>query len=405
MHVTSFRFNHPAGKLAHLALALCTAWVAAPAWAAPDGVSTGACTVLTAGILKSTDYLYRYEGGCKNGLAEGQGTASWALRHAPDAPATVWKGRFSQGVFLADKQSVGAKRLDSSRVLLDVGNLPAPKGGQAGRLWVESRADDKLPPSVCKTNGLQVSANGDLADDALAKAWLDKAYEQWVAMCPLSAGVPKANFLRISLQSGADWSPDANGNIPSGVAQATKSFSKQPPEWQSYRNEAAQKLAQQQQIQQDTKELQGNRDRIQAFAQKSGASQLVSLDALEKNPFRFDKQVILVAIRMGAARTPIEAVVQSAKRYRGDWSTVLLRGAIADWDEQGRIAAVRVKGRSTDKETKGSVILELVDSQRCKTADCEDYLLMPGKRWLQDESFSASLQPPHLHPPQQLALR
>ena len=58
-------------------------------------------------------------------------------------------------------------------------------------------------------------------------------------------------------------------------------------------------------------------------------------------------------------------------------------------DEQGRVAAVRVHGRSTDKATEDAVVLELVESQRCEAPNCEDFLLMPGKQWLLDEKFSA----------------
>ena len=364
-----------------------------PAYAAPEGVASGSCEVVVAGIMRTSDYIYRYEGGCKNGLAEGQGTASWQLRHAPDAPPTTWKGRFSQGVFLENKHTVGARRVDNTRVLLDMGSMPAPQGAQPGRLWAESRVEGKLPASACQPLGLQVSANGNLADDALARDWLDRAYAHWQSLCPDGAAAVKGGFLRVSLQRGGDWSPDSNGNIPSGVVQATKQLRKQPPEWSSYRNEASQQQARLQQDQQDAKDLQANRDRIHAFAKKTGAGQLVSLEALEKNPFRFDKQVILVAVRMAAARTATEAVVQPARRTRGDWSRVLLRGAIAEWDAQGRVAAVRVHGRSTDKATEDAVVLELVESQRCNAPNCEDFLLMPGRQWLLDEKFS-TLTPP-----------
>ena len=36
-----------------------------------------------------------------------------------------------------------------------------------------------------------------------------------------------------------------------------------------------------------------------------------------------------------------------------------------------------------------AVVLELLQSQRCKAWDCEDYLYMPGRRWLSDERFTA----------------
>ena len=367
------------------------------AQAATDGVKTGACEVFSSGQLRNNDYVFSYDGGCKNGAADGQGTATWRLRHAPDAPPVQWKGKFSQGIFLADKYTVGAKRINSSRVLLDLGPLAA-KGAAAGRLWVEGRVEGKLPPSACEPVSLQVSAQGNLADDAVAKAWLEQAYAHWVAACPGAPAALNGRNLGIKLHQGTEWAIDSYGNIPSGVAEAWKPLRTgadgKTPAWQSYRNQAAQQQAQQQRDQQVSADLQANKDRIYAFARKHGARQLVTLDALTTNPFRYGDQPILVAVRLLTARTPIEAIVQPAKRDRGDWSRVLLRGAIADWDDQGHLAAVRVKGRSTDADTDGAIVLELIDSQRCKERDCEDYLLMPGKRWLRDEPFNASLPNP-----------
>ena len=377
------------------ALGLLCSMGTGPLWAQTGGVSTGGCEVFASGRLGSSDYLPSYQGGCKNGMAEGQGTATWRIRHAPDAAPVQWQGRFSQGVFLAEAQTVGAQRIprNSHRVLLDLGPLSAPAGAQPGRLWAESQVDGKLPASACQPYSLQVSANGRLADDALAIAWLDKAYSRWLAICPQAPDALKGRNLGIKLHQGTDWKPDSYGNLPNAVVEASKYFrspsNDQAQEWTSYRNTAAQQVAQTQREQSDKEELQANQERIRAFARQTGASQLVPLEALRNNPFRFGEQPILVALRLTAALTPTEAVVQPAKRDRGDWSRVLVRGPIADWDNQGRIAAVRVKGRSTDSDTEGAVVLELLQSQRCKAWDCEDYLYMPGRRWLSDERFTA----------------
>ena len=374
---------------------LLLALLAQPALAAPEGVSTGGCEVFASGTLRSNEYLPTYQGACKNGLAEGAGKAIWKLRYAPDAAPVVWEGRFSQGIFLAEKQIVGAKKVDSTRALLDLGVLDAPKGASAGRLWVESRVDGKLPASACKPLSFQVSANGALTDDALAKAWLTAAYQRWQGVCGAAGeDALKGRVTRIQLHEGTGWSTDANGNIPSGVVQATKSLggsSTASGEWQSYTNRASQQVAQTKRELDDKNELQANQDRVRGFARKHGATRFVELSALEKNPFRFGSEVLLVAVQMDEARTPVEAFVKPARRARYGWNRVLLRGAIADWDEQGRIVAVQVKGRSTEKETKGWLILEMVGSQRCAQPDCEDYLYMPGRRWLSDESFTASI--------------
>ncbi|MBF5003091.1 hypothetical protein [Diaphorobacter caeni] len=381
--------------------AACLLAQGAIAHAAPEGVSTGSCDVLASGQLRSGEYIAQYEGACKNGLADGNGKATWQSRYAQSAAPVVWQGKFTQGVYLADPQTLGTKRVDSTRVLLDTGPLDAPKGAKAGRLWVESRVEGKLPPSICQPLSLQVSANGDFASDDLAKGWMDKAYARWLSICKASgADALKGRQLRVLLHDGTGWSPDSYGNIPGGVAQASRPISATaeaaPHTWQSYSNRAAQQQASAQRDKQQAEQLQANEKRLRAFAHKHGATRYVELRALEKNPFRFGDSVILVAVRMHEARTPIEATVRSANGGRYDWSNVLLRGPIANWDEQGRIVAARVKGRSTDDGTRDAVILEIIDSQRCEASNCEDYLYMPGNRWLRDEALNAALHEPQI---------
>lgn len=392
---------HPHHLAPALALALTAVWSLSAlfppaARAAIDGVSTGGCEVLASGQLRSNDYLHSFQGECRAGLAEGRGKATWKLRHAPDAPPVVWEGRFSQGIFLAERHTVGARRVDNTRVLLDQGRLDGPGNASAGRLWVESRIDGKLPASICQPLSLQVSTSGGLADDALAKAWMDAAYARWQSTCG-DAGMAalKGRSLRVQLHEGGSWSPDAYGNIPAGTAQALRhwgSTSGPQGDWQGYTNRAAQKVADAQRAKQETDEARANEARIRAFARKHGATRYVELAELDRNPFRFGGDALLIAVRLAEARTPVEAYVTPARASRAEWARVILRGPIADWDEQPRIVAVRVKGRSTDPYTRDMLLLEMVDSQRCSQPDCEDYLYMPGRRWLRDESFNARLE-------------
>ncbi|WP_313302224.1 hypothetical protein [Diaphorobacter sp.] len=399
-HRTSPLFHRPSvtGSLALLGLLACvaTAHAQTPPAAAP---ATG-CEVMSSGQLRSNEFIPSYEGGCAKGVAQGAGKAIWHKRYSPEAQPIVWQGRFAQGVFLPESQIVGVKPVDRTRVLFDLGALQGAKGAQAGRLWVESRVDGLRPASACAPISLQVSTHGALAEDAAAKSWLNAAYDRWSTLCA-KAGEPaqqRRGNLRVQLHAGADWAPDTYGNLPGSVVQAVRPFpnhddAKAASEWQQYTNRAAQAVAHQQREKQRSDEqkqlsieLQANQDRIRAFARKTGATRYVELSALKKNPFRFGDEVILVAVRVLAALTPEEAVAGTANRSRHDWSRVLLRGPIAQWDEQGRVVAVRVKGRSTEEHTRDAVIVELVDSRRCEKADCEDYLYMPGKRWLQEDA-------------------
>jgi hypothetical protein len=358
---------------------------ATDAAAAPGGVLTGDCNVVASGQLRSNDYIASYQGGCEAGQAHGQGRAEWRLRYAPNATPVVWQGRFERGVFLAELAVVGARVIDRTRVLLDLG--PLRSGAQTGRLSAEARVDGKLPAQACQPVSLQVSAEGPLADDAVAKGWLQAAYQRWQAVCrDAGAQLAPGRHLRVQLHAGNTWAPDGYGNLPAGVVQAVTPMAAADaaPVWNQYTNRAAQQQANAQRQQEGDAAMRANQDRVREFARTAGATQVVELRALEQNPFRFGDGVLLVGLQLVEARTLTEAVVRASSRASGDWSRALLQGAIAQWDNQGRIAAVRVKGRSTDKRTQDALVLELVDSRRCQSLDCEDYLLMPGRRWLRE---------------------
>lgn len=72
---------------------------------------------------------------------------------------------------------------------------------------------------------------------------------------------------------------------------------------------------------------------------------------------------------------------------RDGWRGGLLQGAIAHWDDRARIAAVRVKGRSNEEDTQGARLLQLIGSRVCGEPDCDDFLLMPSGRRLQEEAL------------------
>ena len=357
--------------------------------AAPPGVSTGDCEVFASGQLRSNEYIASYQGGCEGDKAQGKGKAEWRLRYAPQAAPVVWQGRFDQGVFLPEREVQGARRIDSTRALLDLGALTGP-GGAAGQIWVESRVDGKLPAQACAPQSLQVSTSGALADDGVAKQWLTAAYARWLAVCGAPAvQAHSGRKLRVQLRAGTDWAPDSFGNLPGGVVQAVTPFVAQAKaaDWQQLINRAAQQQASAQREQARATELQANAQRLQTFARSSGAKRFVTLDALRQNPFRFGDAVVLVDLRLAAARTPTEAIVTSSIGRSSCCGAGLLQGDIAQWDDTPRIAAVRVKGRSSEPDTDGALLLQLVDSRTCSARDCDDFLRTPDGRRLKEQEL------------------
>ncbi|MDO5623930.1 MAG: hypothetical protein Q4G71_04495 [Pseudomonadota bacterium] len=367
---------------------LASAWLcfgAMPALAAPPGVSTGDCEVLASGQLRGDEYVASYRGPCQGGKAQGQGRAEWQLRHSPAAAPVVWQGRFDQGVLLSEPAVKAARRVDSTRVLLDLGDFQGP--GQRGHLWVESGVNGKLPALACQPLSLQVSTQHALHDDAVARQWLDAAYQHWQSACGGSLNALQRRNLRVQLREGDTWAPDAFGNLPAGVVQAVTPVAAGSAQWQSYTNRAAQARAAAAREQQGVDEALASQARVRAFARANGARRYVALDVIDHNPFRLGDDVLLVAVQMVEARSSTEGVVRAARRVRGDWTRALVQGPVASWDQQGRILAVRAKGRSNDKYTRDALVLQVIDSQRCEQADCADYLRMPGGNWLREEAL------------------
>jgi len=377
---------NPGSKIGWLACALI-------ALTAPAVASAAGCAVLASGQLGNDDHIASYTGGCKNGRAEGQGEARWALRYAPDAAPVIWQGRFVNGIYLAEPEVLGARRLEYAKVLLDLGQLTGPDR-HSGRLWVESSAEGRLPPSACRPSfNLHVSTQGPLHDNAVARQWLDAAYQRWQHIC--STSVPPtgpARPLRVRLHEGNNWMDNPGPTLPAGVVQAHTSLGTSTPpkaaNWQGYSNRPAQErnLALHQQAKQAElqAELQANEKRLRDFARAVGAKRFVTLEALQQNPFRFGDEVLLVDLRLQKARTPTEAIVRGTTNYGGGG---LLHGDIAQWDDTSRIVAVRVQGRSEEPDIRGMLLLQLIDSRMCARRNCDDFLVMPDMRRLNESEL------------------
>ncbi len=394
----SFTDSHRArpwvgGVMAAWCIALAS--LAAPVAAqTPEGV-TLPCQVRASGsMLSPSNYLLKYTGGCKNGFAQGDGRAEWRYANDASLAPVVWQGRFDNGILLTPKAVVAAKPRDARNMLLDLGPL-ASSAGRGGRLWVESALDGKLPADACRPQVLHVlvDVHANLASEQEARQWLQAAYQHWLRACPQGHADPKqpgkaAANAQLKIYQGFELAPDANGNVPGALVSAMASLQGTELVFRSYTNNAA--IAQQQKARDvdQTQELAANEKRLKAMARKYGATRVVDLKTLDKNPFRFDDQVLLVGIKPTRVLSRNQATVRLAHRDGWDFTTALAEGAdVAGWNEDSRMLAVRVQGRSTDVRTQDYVQLQVLGSQACEISDCQDFLLMPGGQWAHDKAL------------------
>ena len=52
--------------------------------------------------LHAPDYVPKYTGACKDGLANGKGSLQWLYAYAEMRPKTTWQGYFKDGVYVGD---------------------------------------------------------------------------------------------------------------------------------------------------------------------------------------------------------------------------------------------------------------------------------------------------------------
>ena len=357
--------------------------------AAPSAINTGDCAVLASGVLRSSDYRFSYSGKCQGGWAQGEGKAQWRLTHAPDAAPVVWQGRFSQGVFLAEHETQGARRVDNTRALLDMGMVKGLGSGKS-RLWVESRVDGKLPASVCRPLSLRLLVGStDLSDDRLAKQWLNAAHQYWRKACDASSlAALRGRNVQIGLHQQEELAPDGYGNLPAAEVSSHGPLDGPSYEPRQYNNKVAQAVASVQREAERRQALDANMQRLKSYANEVGAKRYVDLKQLEQNPFRFGEQVLLVAVRPVRVETPTEAVIRPARRVGYSYTVALATGAqVAQWDSQSRLLAVRVIDRSKEPDSQGVLRLAVIGSQVCKADNCEDFVYVTGNRWLLEEEL------------------
>ena len=379
------------------------AWALAPVlWAAatlplpaaaqaPAGV-TLPCQVRASGVMLSPgNYILKYQGACRNGFAQGEGRARWHYANSPDTPPVVWQGRFDNGILLTPQAVTAARPRDSHNMLLDLGRMEEG----AGHLWVESSMDGKLPADGCRPRALHVLVDerAELASEPQARHWLQAAYRHWLRACPSGHASPQQPGLppaqaRLQIYRGLALTPDANGNLPRSTVSASASLQGQELVLQNYSNQAAAAQQQKARVQEQAQAYEANEKRLQALARQYGASRVVELQALDKNPFRFDGQVLLVPIRPIRVLSRDSATVRAATRDGWSYTAALAEGSdVASWDEDSRMLAVKVKGRSSEERTQDRVILQVLGSQACAAGDCQDYLLHGGGKWAYDKAW------------------
>jgi len=346
---------------------------------------TSGCVVQAPSYLASNDFIFSYEGACRNGVAEGQGKAIWTLRYASQK-RHEWAGRFSGGVFLPEpSQGLSARVLKGESLLFDLGALPKLKG-LSPRLAVEASGDMTEAADPCKPDTLWVlQAGGDaLESDDVAQPLLRSALDKLKQRCgadrlqALHNSASQRSHLRVRVVPQPELTLDSYGNPQGTIVEASVPLQPQLA-LEQYSNQAASKRREAQARAERQQAQQANAQRLQSFAKPAGAQVWVSIVALAQNPFRFQDQVVLTAVSLDEVQSPQRARVSGLGRM-GVYQFATLEGeGLGRWAPGSRVLAVRVLGRlpATDELHPSGLRLQLVAELACTERDCSDRLYLP----------------------------
>ncbi|MDR7334646.1 hypothetical protein [Roseateles asaccharophilus] len=344
------------------------------------------CAVSAPAYLASSDYVFSYQGVCRDGLAEGQGKAIWTLKNSP-SHREEWAGRFSAGVYLPEPaQGLKARALRGDNVLFDLGPLPKLEG-MSPRLAVEATSELTKYPDPCKPDTLFVlQADGPaLVSDDVAKRMLSSALDKLKLRCGddrlRERGRPggERSHVRVRMVPQTDLEFDPYGNPKGIVVEATLPLDA-GKDFSQYSNSVASQQRQRQAREERDALKQANAQRLQAFAKPTGASLWVGLNALAQNPFRYQDQIVLTAVRLNEVVAPTRARVMAVGGgYQSSFALVEGEG-LAKWEPGARVLAVRVLGRlpNTDAALPAGLHLQLVGQLPCALGDCSDRLSLPN---------------------------
>ena len=375
-------------KKGWVAFVLLTVCALTPALATQHKDPASGCAVTGPRYLASSDYTFQYRGGCKAGLAEGKGKATWTLSMSP-GHAVVWEGAFSAGVYLPPPAGIVSARAwvdprgnANDLVIFDLGALPAQNGMDAARLEVEATSDLTHYPDPCVPRTLWVThaPAAAMASDSAAQSLLAAAVDKLKARCGARLAGP--THLQVRAVSTSGLESDRYGN-PGPVLVSAAMPLAPGNAMQSYSNQAAAQQRQQQQQKQNKDEREANVKRLRAFFQTYHAQGWAALADIEQNPFRYADRVVVTAAQLDEVISPTRATLltPSSDDYWWHFANAVLDGAgIAQWKPGARLLAVRVTGRiKTDADMfPGWPQLQLVGSQPCEESRCGDWLRLPA---------------------------
>ena len=321
------------------------------------------CKVWGPSTLAAGDYIPHYTGPCVKGFAEGKGKVDWMFRYSEGRTKASWSGAFRHGVYIGDQTLSGEPvPMGGDRYLMPVGKITG------GTLAVVATSPQDGNANLCNADSINVEVATSVAqsdDDAMKKVFGAVA-ERYGQLCKQFRGLRLQAF-NVPMQV------DDNGRLPQPFAEARLDQGGTPGGYSNHLADQARQKARQADAAKNQLEA---RKMFDAFSRSNHVTAWVTTEQLDKNPFKYEGQVVGVIVRMDRMLTRDTAVVRSGMQGYG--SEILLQSITPDFpgEEHTVLLAAKVGKREPLPDGGGTfTALAKVDTRPCTRDGCSDWLV------------------------------
>lgn len=322
----------------------------------------------------------KWSGGCRDGLAEGRGTATFHAT-AQSQASKSWTGNFRNGFFLGDATVRGGiEPLGERGALIELPhNAP-----QDGRIFLHARLPaDGGPLERCGVGNAELAAEApaDLAagDEARLRRMMQRAALAYREACPAPLGlliviVPASKRQALATGSfGGNTEVMARGRVAEGAAADAITGFQNVATGESDAGRRSQQFADKRQ-----QEREQSRRNWRDFTRANAVAMWVTPKQLDLNPFHYQDKIVALPGQFERMVAPNVALLRDRR-----WGLVLVSGIPNDLltDKSTVVIAGRAAGRKTYPNSRAEVAsIEATAWKLCQRAGCADYL-----DWIDEE--------------------
>lgn len=329
----------------------------------------GGCKVWVPLQLHAPDYVPKYTGACRNGMANGKGSLQWLYAYAEMRPKTTWQGYFTDGVYVGDNPLPHPiePQPNSNDYWVHLGAIGS------GEEIVVAKSDSDGRMDLCAPDMIALSLNGRVqpTDNTAVKQAMSDAGARLQALCPsFKHGATQINLYTVP------YKLDAERRRPVPVADANINWSN--GSLSGYSNQAANALESSQRAAARSTRMAESRKRFDDFTRKNGITSWVTAAQLDQNPFKFEGKTVGMVVKLSRMMTPNTAVVDGG--LEDDSGSVQLHGVTPDFpdDTHTVLLAAKVGKREAPADGSSSLLtftsLTRIATETCAKTSCYDWM-------------------------------